>query len=108
MPELLCHLGGDYVLQNQWMADNKVRAWWPAIVHAAIYTAVFLTITNSPLALAIIFSTHAIIDRFRLAKYWTTFYGIGKGVPDWLSVWLLIIVDNTFHLTINHLALTYT
>jgi hypothetical protein len=27
--------------------------------------------------------------------------------PPWLGVWLFIIIDNTFHLTINHLALAY-
>jgi len=33
--------------------------------------------------------------------------GYHKDDPTWLSVWLLIIVDNTLHLTINYLALTY-
>lgn len=27
--------------------------------------------------------------------------------PPWLGVWLTIIVDNTMHLAINHLALSY-
>lgn len=105
MTELLCHLFGDYVFQNQWMADNKVKRWFPAIVHATVYTAMFLTVTQSIVALAIIGSTHAVIDRFRLARYWVEWFKIGIGAPDFLRVWLLIIVDNSFHLAINHAAL---
>ncbi len=97
MPELLCHLLGDYCLQNQWMADNKTML--PFV----------LWFKPTILAVSIMFGTHLLIDRFRLAKYWVSFYKIGTGesVPAFLSVWLLIIVDNTFHLLINHFALNY-
>lgn len=124
MPELISHLLGDYVFQNHWMATNKVRAWFPAIVHAAVYSLIFLLwLQPSWQAMAVIFGTHAIIDRYRLAGYWVRFYGIGcescfqrynremmgwpptKPAPPFLAVWLLIIVDNTFHLVINHAAL---
>lgn len=134
MPELLCHLVGDYVLQNHWMATNKVREWFPALVHALLYSLPFLLLTDSHAAMAIIFGTHLLIDRFRLARLWVEFWGVGntgdlwwciehdrlpweghwactrlehpkERAPDWLSVWLLIIVDNTLHLTINHFAL---
>lgn len=107
MELLICHLLGDYVLQNHWMATNKVRAWLPAIVHATVYMLPFLLLSPSVLALAVMWSTHAAIDRYRLAGYWTRFYRIGTGAPDWLAVWLLIIVDNTFHLTINFLSVKY-
>lgn len=33
--------------------------------------------------------------------------GFHKSRPEWLAVWLLIIVDNTLHLTINYLAVSY-
>lgn len=133
MEQLLCHLYGDYVLQNQWMANNKVKAWLPALVHASVYMLAFLLLKPSLLAFCIMWSTHLLIDRFRLARYWTEFYGIGntgtlwmvlkhdrapwepgydelpekERVPDWLAVWLLILIDNTLHLTINFLCLKY-
>lgn len=135
MPELICHLLGDYVFQNHWMANNKVKAWWPALVHALIYSLMFVMLKPSLVAWLVIFGTHLLIDRFRLAKYWVEWYGVGEPgqlwqekyrktiMPpeDWavwedymdnsaeyaVAVWLLIIVDNTFHLTINHLALKY-
>ena len=110
MLQLIAHLIGDYCLQNQWMADNKTKAWFPAVVHVTIYTLVcFVLLTHSWAALAVIGGTHLLIDRFRLAGYWCRFYGVGAAphVPPFLSVWLLIIVDNTIHLSINYAALLY-
>lgn len=107
MPELICHLFGDYVFQNQWMADHKTRSWRVAAVHALVYSLMFLVLCPSLPAWLVIFGTHLVIDRFRLAGYWCRWYGIGRGVPDWLQVWLVIIVDNAWHLLINHLALRY-
>lgn len=129
MSQLICHLIGDYVLQNHWMAANKVHAWVPAIIHALIYSLVFVAVLQPPWpAMAVIFGTHLIIDRFRLAKYWVEWYGVGEpgrlwmnkyacagmkqsyerqSAPPFLAVWLLIIVDNTFHLSINYAALRY-
>jgi hypothetical protein len=120
MRELLCHLFGDYVFQNHWMASRKASSSLAAGIHASIYTLSFLLITRSPVAILVILVTHFFIDRFRLAKYWVQFYGVGNTgwigsklgldvtvAPDWLAVWLLIIVDNTAHLTINHLSILY-
>lgn len=66
---LLAHLVGDYLLQSDWMATEKVRRWWPALVHGVLYTVPFLLLTTEPAALAVIAGTHVVIDRFRLAKY---------------------------------------
>lgn len=131
MGQLLAHLWGDYILQSHWMASNKTKRWWPCLCHCACYTLPFLLLTQSWQALAVIFSTHYFIDRYRLAAYLVWFKnillgvprtmqpvdeyswedckatGYPKEVPAWLSVWLLIAADNTLHLTINYLALTY-
>jgi hypothetical protein len=120
MTQLLCHLCGDYVLQNHRMATRKTTESLAAAVHAATYTLPFLLLTRNPAALAVIVGTHFVIDRFRLARYWCRFWGTGQtgwlweqfgyeapAAPDWLAVWLLIIVDNTTHLAINAAALGY-
>jgi len=117
MLQLIAHLIGDYCLQNQWMANNKTSRWLPALVHALLYTLPFLLVTQSWQALAVIGLTHAIIDRYRLAKYWVRLWGIGvPGIlwgrsseppPPFLAVWLLIIVDNTAHLAINYAAIAW-
>jgi|ERR1039458_2155825 hypothetical protein len=134
MTQLLCHLWGDYILQSEWMAANKTSRYLPAAIHAVLYTLVFLFLTWSPLALGIICLSHFLIDRFRLARYvlwtknwmapWALDYWEQRmnwricsrtgfvpeargGPPAWMQVWLLIIVDNTLHLTINYLALRF-
>lgn len=120
MRETLAHLVGDYVIQSHWMATMKTHSSLPAAVHAASYTACFLPLTRNPVRLAVIGSTHYLIDRYRLAKHvvwaknqlgpaWSrpehTATGFHEETPDWLKFWLMIITDNTMHLLINHLAL---
>lgn len=123
MIQLLLHMIGDYLLQPNRMAIEKTSNSYIALIHAFIYTLLFTIITISPIALFIIFSTHFFIDRFRLARYVIFFKnlimefdikwenckqtGFPNNVPSWLSFMLLIIVDNTLHLTINFLAITY-
>ena len=113
MNQIIAHLIGDYILQTHWMAVNKVNKLWIATLHAFCYTIPFLFVTQSLLALMVIFVTHAIIDRYRIAMYITrlkNWHFKGNGYPEdtpiWLSVWLIIIMDNTLHLIINYLAIT--
>lgn len=122
---LLAHLAGDYLLQSDWMAQEKTRRWLPAWAHAIVYGLPFLIITQSPVALATIVITHAIIDHYRLARHvvwvknflaprrywhpWSECSGTGyhRDRPDWLAVWLMIIADNTLHLMINAAAVSW-
>lgn len=119
---LLAHVIGDYFLQSHWMANEKTKRLWPAIVHGVTYTIPFAFITQNPLTLLIIAGTHVIIDRWRLAKYvcWAknllgpkayraplTATGYPVETPVWLAVWLMIIVDNTMHVLINYGAITW-
>ena len=67
--QLLCHLVGDYILQSHWMATTKTKASMPALIHAVCYSLPFLFLRPSPEALAMIVSTHFVIDRWRLARY---------------------------------------
>lgn len=123
MTQLILHLIGDYVTQSDWMAQNKTKSTWAAFMHATIYSLPFLLI-GSPLAVLVIWSTHLLIDRFRLARYvayaknfigprsswkpWSECSATGyhKDSPPWLAVWLMILCDNTMHLTINYLAIS--
>jgi len=124
MLQLILHLIGDYVTQSDWMAQNKTKSTWAAFVHATIYSLPFLIIA-SPLAVLVIWATHLLIDRFRLARYvaygknfiaprsswkpWSECSGTGyhKDTPPWLAVWLMIICDNTMHLAINYAAIIW-
>lgn len=118
MEQIILHLIGDYVTQNNWMAKNKTTRWLPALLHARVYSVPFLII-GSFYAFIVILFTHAFIDRFRLIKYilrarewrWDTEWGFitdgEKATPPYMWVWLMIIADNTLHLSINYLSLKY-
>lgn len=121
--QLVCHAVGDYVLQSDWMANEKTKRSLAALVHVTTYALPFLSLRPSPLALAVIVGTHFVIDRWRLARYvvwgknflgrgnppWVYCAGTGYPAdrPPWLAVWLLIIADNVMHVVINGLALRY-
>lgn len=117
MEQILAHLWGDYLFQNNWMAQNKVKAWFPAFIHALTYSLLFLPLVPSVWAWLVIFGTHMVIDRFRLATYFISWYnrtpdrkvnaGFNPETPVWLATWLSIIIDNTLHLTINYLSIRF-
>ncbi len=122
---LLAHLVGDYLLQSDWMALEKTQMWLPAVAHAVTYTLPYVLVTQSVAALAVIASTHAVIDRYRLARHvcwaknflaprsywypWRECRGTGyhESRPPWLAVWLMIVADNTLHLLINAASVRY-
>ena len=54
MIQLLLHLIGDYITQPHWIAINKTKSWYPAIIHGIIYTLPFLILTRDICALLII------------------------------------------------------
>jgi hypothetical protein len=121
--QLVAHAVGDYLLQSDWMANEKTKRWVPALAHGAVYSLPFLLITRSPLALLVIAGTHAAIDRYRLARFvvyaknwiappsywhaWADCSGTGyhKDRPPWLAVWLLIVADNVMHVCVNAAAI---
>lgn len=122
---VFAHFVGDYLTQSHWMATEKTKRWLPAVLHAVTYGAPFVLITQSPLALAVIIGTHAVIDRYRLARHvvwaknlmapaahrhpWAECSATGypPGTPPWLAVWLLIIADNVLHIAINAAAVVW-
>jgi uncharacterized protein DUF3307 len=120
--QLVAHAVGDYLLQSDWMANNKTKRTVAAAAHVLTYTLPFLFITQSPTALVAILVSHFVIDRWRLARYvvWTKNWmgpnlpwrecaatGYPPDRPPWMSVWLLIIADNTLHVLCNGLAIKY-
>jgi hypothetical protein len=123
--QLICHLIGDYVIQSSWMANEKIKKSYVAAIHSLIYSLPFLLLGISLVAWIAIVIPHFFIDRFRLARHviylknmmapkgqWKPWSecnktGYHNTIPDWLSVWLLIVTDNTIHLVTNGIALHY-
>ena len=124
MEQLILHALGDYVLQSDWMANEKTKKSFAAACHAFMYSLFFLLICSWQ-AWLVIMVTHFVIDRWRLAKYvvwaknfmgsrkywypWSECSGTGyhQSRPPWMAVWLLIFADNTMHLICNYLAIRY-
>jgi len=121
MLQLILHLVGDYITQSDWMANGKTQYSYIAAIHAIVYSLPFLWI-GSWRAVLFIAVTHFLVDRFRLAKFvvfaknhlgwpfpvWSDCKATGypSSTPVWMSVWLMIIADNTIHLICNYIALT--
>lgn len=133
--QLVAHAIGDYLLQSDWMANEKTKSTSVALIHAFTYALPFILLTDSVWALAAIVSTHAIIDHYRLARYivfaknfFAPRYMVtlnpeckkryprweeckGTGYPDtrpaWMAVWLMIIADNILHVLINGAAIKW-
>jgi hypothetical protein len=126
--QLVCHGIGDYALQSEWMAEQKTKRWTPAAVHAFVYSIPFVAVLHpSVTAWLVIVATHLLIDRLRLARYvcWARLWiapswipearpppfsqcsetGHPPGTPEYMSLWLLVIVDNLMHVIINGWAL---
>lgn len=120
MLQLILHLVGDYLTQSDWMATRKTQSSFAAAIHATVYSLPFLWL-GSWRAVAVIGVSHFFIDRFRLARFvvfaknfagwpWPEWEdckatGYSASRPPWMSVWLMIIADNTIHLICNYLAL---
>jgi len=113
---LVGHLVGDYLWQNDWMANRKVykkddpltHSRLPCLVHVFLYTlatALAVEVTNALLgneawpwwAWAIIAGTHYPMDRYRLAARYMDFAGQRKFREN-LGPWSLFIVDNSIHI----------
>jgi hypothetical protein len=119
--QLLAHLVGDYLLQSDWMATEKTKRLDVALFHGLAYSLPFLALGPTFTAWAVIALSHALIDRYRVARYlvwvkeWLSPYrppplagcptGYGPDKPAWLAVWLLILADNTLHIAVNGIAL---
>jgi len=120
--QLICHAIGDYILQSDWMATEKTKRSVAALAHVVAYGLPFLFLRPSVAAYLFIVGTHFVIDRWRLARYvvWLKNWlgpnrpwgecaatGYPSDRPVWLTVWLLIIADNTMHALCNAFALMF-
>lgn len=122
MEQLILHLIGDYITQTDAMAVRKTKSMPWAMAHACAYGLPFLLL-GGWWAACVIILTHCIIDRYRLSKYavfaknkvtspgleWRDCSATGypSAAPAWMSVWLMIVADNTIHLMINYAALRW-
>jgi len=131
MIQLLLHLFGDFIVQNDNVALNKkkntLKGWLYCIFHCITYSLPFLFITNWKAVLGIGL-THFIIDKTNVVAYFLAWrnnvynpselkwkygnydisnFGFQLQRPFAVTIWLLIITDNTLHLILNYLFIKY-
>ncbi|CAK0747802.1 conserved hypothetical protein [Gammaproteobacteria bacterium] len=136
MEQILLHLFGDYFLQTDKQALNKKKSSYHCLLHCLSYSLIFLFIASWK-AVVVIGVTHFIIDRWSVVPYLIAIknqtkkevidkksykgkgsypikmvydisnFGFAIDRPFVLSIWLMIITDNTFHLIINYFAIKW-
>ena len=65
---IFSHLVGDYVLQNQYIAESKGINWYHLFVHCSLYCLPFFLFFGLDWKLGVIFVTHILIDSMK-ARY---------------------------------------
>lgn len=118
MEQLLIHLVGDYVIQNDWMALNKKKRNWigelACQIHCITYSLPFLFV-GSWFSVLLIYASHYLLDRTNIASWLIALkngmsdiknFGFTHDRPFAISIWLNIFFDNTLHLVCNYLILT--
>lgn len=119
MEQLLLHLFGDFVLQNDYVGTTKkkktTKGLLYCIFHCTTYAIPFLLITNWMGAFLIGF-THFLIDRWDFVGWFNSKknfvktrenFGFNLDRPFAISIWLYIITDNTIHLILNWFIISY-
>lgn len=65
---MFCHLVGDYVLQNDFIAKSKGTNWYHLLVHCFLYCLPFCVCAGFDSRLYILLLTHIVIDSAK-ARY---------------------------------------
>lgn len=117
MEQLLLHLFGDYIIQNDWMAMNKkkwsLKGELACQIHCILYSIPFLAITDWKHVL-LIYLSHYLLDRtniigwflaIRNGVFHTRNFGFTEGRPEFITIWLYIATDNVIHVIGNYLIL---
>ena len=98
---IIGHLVGDYLLQTDWMAQNKKLRSWPCLAHCFVWTVCVGAFSGlGPAALGFLFACHFIQDRTHIVKWWMTLrWKDQTGFTQApFAPWSLIVVDNVWHL----------
>ena len=94
---VLAHFVGDYLIQNDWMANNKKQNSLICFCHVCFYTIPFFILNISTVAILLIALQHFIIDRTNLVKIYMEAIGQHRFLRPPMFPWSYIIVDNLSH-----------
>ena len=70
---IACHMLGDYVLQNDFLAKTKGENWWHLLAHCVLYTVPFAVVFGIDWRIAIMLVSHVMVDAAK-ARFHTIGY----------------------------------
>jgi len=95
---ILAHLIGDFLLQNDWLAQNKKKSSLACTVHVALYIVPFLFCDLAWWQLLAIAGQHWIQDRTNLVVWVTKLRGADGFLQPPFAPWSTILTDQIFHI----------
>jgi len=95
---IYAHLIGDFCFQNDWMALNKKKHWFPCLVHIVTYMIPFLFCGMKWWQLLAIALQHYLQDRSNFIMWFMKIKGsaVSSGPP--CGPWSIILTDNIVHI----------
>jgi hypothetical protein len=95
---LVLHLVGDYLLQTDWMAQNKKKSTWPCLAHILAYMVPFVIVTHLVWwQLLLIAAQHFWSDRSNIVVWLMKIKGSEKFATGLLAPWSIVVTDNVLH-----------
>lgn len=96
---IYAHLIGDYILQNDWMANNKKKSSVACTIHVATYMLPFLFCGLSWWQFALIAGQHYLQDRTTFVTWFMARTGKTKDgfLAPPMAPWSIIVTDNVLH-----------
>lgn len=92
------HLIGDYIIQNDWMAQNKKRSHLHCAVHVATYMLPFLLCGLAWWQLILIAGQHYLLDKTHFVGWFMEAKGSKQFRDGALSPWSWVVIDNILHI----------
>ena len=107
---LIAHLIGDWIIQAYWMANEKSKHLAPLLAHVVSYHvftfgALYLAgvdLMRAVWATLFLAVTHALLDNRRFEFWWLC--RVKRVAERDVPVWLLLGVDQSFHLILLFLV----
>ena len=62
---IACHMLGDYVLQNDFLAKTKGENWWHLLAHCVLYTVPFAVVFGIDWRIPTLLASHVLIDMMK-------------------------------------------
>lgn len=102
---IIGHMVGDYLLQNDWMAEGKKLSHYICLLHASIWTWCVGLMGGIPVHLwFILLFTHFAQDRWGFIGWYMRKFRQVKFSQSPMAPWSIIVVDNAFHLLTIYLV----